>query len=154
MAYIRINIFTNPTSYRGLITKIQKVILKISSNYERDGVPTGHLSSPNETSSTGTKLYTTELLVKWIPWKSPNNPVGFQINLLPSPKGQQGLFLKTTPTWHWIWRSWVRAYIEPSASSSVCYRKVLVDWLLNKNAKHQHKHKAFALKSVCVWKVY
>ena len=58
-----------------------------------DRIPTGHLLSPNETSSTGIGLHLVEMLVKGVFWESPNNPDGCS----PQTDGQAPL-LETTPT--------------------------------------------------------
>ena len=74
-----------------------KAIITLSTNNEGERVPSEHLLSLNEASSTKTGLYPMELLAKYVAWKSPNNLSGCQDNRLLSANGQQGPLLKTIP---------------------------------------------------------
>lgn len=56
----------------GNFINYMKAVLMKSPN-GGNGVPTGHLLSPNEASRTRTCLHSIELLAKGVPWISPNN---------------------------------------------------------------------------------
>lgn len=58
--------------------KYMKAILIKSPNNERERVPTGHLLTPNEASSTEAVFW-----AKGVPWKSPNYPIAKTISCSP-----------------------------------------------------------------------
>ena len=72
-----------------------------SPNNGGDRVPTGHLLSPNEASSTGTALHSIELLAKGVSWNSPKTQAVTKTmgcSLQADSIGGTGELLRTTPT--------------------------------------------------------
>lgn len=55
------------------LLRIHEVILMKTPRNGEYRVSTRHLLSPGKASSGGTKLHSTELWTKEVPWKSPNN---------------------------------------------------------------------------------
>lgn len=86
-----------------------------SQNYREERSPTGHLLSPDKTSSAGIRLHLIELLAKRVPWKPPNNPNYCQDCGLFFTNGWQGPVAEyNTCTNVWACRSRTGTYIRPS----------------------------------------
>ena len=87
-----------------------------------DIVPTGHLLSPMEASSTGVGLHLIELLAKGALCESPNDTGCCQDYRLFSTNWQQGPNAKDNLyTNHWTWRGQTSAYVEPSLLYSTVF---------------------------------
>ena len=80
--------------------KYMKAILKKFPNDEGKGVPTSHVLTPNEASSSENGLCPIRLLAKRLPWEFSNNPVSYSPHLIIgcSPQNDSKIpLLKTTP---------------------------------------------------------
>lgn len=107
-------------------------------------VPTGHLLSPNEASTTGIGLHPIELLTRVVLWKSSNSPDCWKIIGFSPQADSRVSLLKTTPT-QLIEHGEVKRCLHRNFTSTfqcLWYRKVLC-MLQKENPKDQHSHKRF-----------
>jgi hypothetical protein len=115
-----------------------------------DIVPTGHLLSPMEASSTGVGLHLIELLAKGALCESPNDTGCCQDYRLFSTNWQQGPNAKDNLyTNHWTWRGQTSAYVEPSLLySTVFCSGVCSEQLHMEKHEHQAIHRPLIYHSV------
>lgn len=86
-----------------------------------EGAEYGHLFSPNEASTTGTRLYPIELLAKRVPWRSTNNSsCCWEKRLFSLKLTAKSPLLRTTPTHLIEHEELVKTYKEPKNHQSLC----------------------------------